>query len=130
EQAQHRRIQKGLYLVAEGAVAIPQLPAQRVHFLGPLEVRQPSIEVQLLRFVRNVLVRDVRRAVDGDFGGGAGLLGPLPLELADGLVEEAHVRIEADRLDEAGLRGPENVARPAELEVAQRDAEAAPELGV
>ena len=54
----------------------------------------------------------------------------LRAQLLDRLVEQGDVELEADRGDVAGLLVAEQVARPAQLEVAHRDREAGAELGV
>ena len=53
----------------------------------------------------------------------------LALQLADGLLEQLHVHLEADRLDVAALLAAEQVARAANLEVERRHAEPAAEVG-
>ena len=52
----------------------------------------------------------------------------LALELADGLLEQLHVQVEADRLDVPALLAAEQVAGAADLEVERGDAEAAAEV--
>ena len=58
------------------------------------------------------------------------VLDRLVLEPADGLVEQLAVQLVADGGDVAALLGAEDVARPADLQVAHGDAEAGPEVGV
>jgi hypothetical protein len=55
---------------------------------------------------------------------------PLALLRTHRLVEHAHVQLEAERGDVAGLLVAEQVAGAADLEVAHRDLEARAELGV
>src|SRR5260221_610389 len=73
--------------------------------------------------------REVR--VDGQFDlHVAELLGLLALELRNGLADETHVEVEADRGDVAGLLAAEQVAGAADLEILHRDLHAGAQVGV
>ena len=52
----------------------------------------------------------------------------LALQLADGLLEQLHVHLEADRVDLAALLAAEQVAGAANLEIERGDAEPAAEV--
>src|SRR3954447_20265157 len=58
------------------------------------------------------------------------LLALLPLELRNGLADQAYVEVETDRRDVPGLLAAEQVAGTADLEVLHRDLHAGPEVGV
>ena len=85
--------------------------------------RDPAVELEPQRLLRNPSGRDERlhRQVDAQLL----LLGDrLALHLGHRLLEDAGVRVEADRGDVAVLLGAEQVAGAADLQVAHRDLEA------
>src|SRR2546429_8907508 len=87
----------------------------------------------LHRFIRHVFVGEVRRQIQDHLGWHSRTVSivSLPgLERVNGLLEPAEIGIEPDRLRVARLRGPEQVAGAAQLEIAQRDPVAGAEIGV
>ena len=87
------------------------------------------MEVDLLRLCRDVLGRDVGvdSRVDADRPPDGA---PLSRELGDSFTEELDIELEAERGQVPVLLGAEQLARPADLEVAHRDRESGAELGV
>src|SRR4051794_24826788 len=116
--------------VGDRAEAVLELLAQRPELGDLAPARDGGGHVDLRLLVGDVGGGDVR--VDVDVGApGLGLVpGRRAIAGADRLVEHAHVQLEPERRDVAGLLVAEEVAGAADLEVAHRDLEAGAELGV
>ena len=122
------RLRSGSGDVAE---AVLELLAQR-HQVGHLAgAGDPAVDVDLGLLVGDVVRRHVGVDVDVEAHGLPLLLGGAVLVHGrHRLVEHLHVELEAERRHVAGLLVAEQVAGPAQLEVAHGDLEAGPELGV
>src|SRR3954470_8829985 len=118
--------------VRNRAEAVFELLAQRAELGHLARARHAAMDVDLRLLVGDVVGRDVGVDVDVE-AYGLRLVGrreALGLLRPDRLVEHAHVQLEPERRDVAGLLVAEQVARAADLEVAHRDLEARAELGV
>src|SRR4051794_6979612 len=116
----------------ERAEAVLELLAQRLQLGHLARAGDAAVDVDLRLLVGDVVGGHVRVDVDVEAHGLRLLLArePLALPRAHGLVEHRHVELEAERRDMPGLLVAEQVARPADLEVAHRDLEAGAKLGV
>src|SRR3954470_7636026 len=116
--------------VGDRAEAVLELLAQRPELGDLARARDAAVHVDLRLLVRDVVGGDVRVDVDVEAHGLGLVLGRRAIPGADRLVEHAHVQLEPERRDVAGLLVAEEVAGAADLEVAHRDLEAGTELGV
>src|SRR5690606_40098606 len=99
-------------------------------YRSELDAREPPVEVELLGWLRNIAVGQVRPAFDGDLGRRVPVGLGLAAESTDRLFQEPGVRIQPDGVDEPGLFRTQDVTRAPQLQVLQRDGVAAAELGV
>src|SRR4051794_11452204 len=116
--------------VGDRAEAVLELLAQRPELGDLARARDAAVHVDLRLLVRDVVGGDVRVDVDVEAHRLGLVLGRCAVAGADRLVEHAHVQLEPERRDVAGLLVAEEVAGAADLEVAHRDLEAGAELGV
>ena len=130
EHPQRGGIQQQLGFGRERTVPVAHFAAERVDLLGGSELRKPPVEVQLLRFIRDVRVGDQRCPIHRNLCRRMLALLPIPFQLPNHPLEHPHVGVEADRVHEAGLSGAQDVTRTPQLEVLQRDPVAAPQLRV
>src|SRR3954470_17241963 len=118
--------------VGDRAEAILELLPQSAELGDLAGARDAPVDVDLRLLVGDVVGRHVGVDVDVEAHGLRLVFSREALALArpDRLVEHAHVQLEAERRDVAGLLVAEQVAGAADLEVPHRDLEAGAELGV
>src|SRR3954471_7346932 len=124
--------QEVLERLRERAEAVLKLLAQRLQLGDLARAGDAAVDVDLRLLVGDVVGGHVRVDVDVEAHGLRLVLArePLVLARANRLVEHAHVQLEAEGGDVAGLLVAEQVAGAADLEVAHGDLEAGAELGV
>src|SRR5262249_27726900 len=100
------------------------LVEHRRDLVGSPAAGHPPVDRQPLVHVRDVALVDAE--IDPQVHGGSTIvLDVLALQLADGLLEQLRVHIEANRLDVPPLLAAEKIAGAADLEIQRRDTEAA-----
>src|SRR5919108_5310410 len=112
-----------------GPEAVLRRRVQLSQLVVGLRERDASVEVDLERLGSDVFGGDVcvHARIDPDR---ARRQAALAGELRDRLRQQLDVELEPDRGHVPGLLGPEEIACPTDLEVAQGDREAGPQLGV
>ena len=111
------------------AEAVDELILHLTVVLLCLDGGDPLVDVELLRLVRDIGIRDECVDIAVDLGIEARLLLQLALLLLHGGVQQLTVQIVADGLHVAMLLCAQDIARTADLEVTHRDPDARAELG-
>ena len=118
--------QQALGLGRQRTKAIAQLLANGLNLTCLLGPRQPPIEIELRIVVGDITVGQVRGEIERHIGRREQLPAPgslvALLQRPHGFLEPAEIGIEPDRLDVPRLFAAEQIPRPAQLQVAQRDA--------
>ena len=128
EEAEPRRVEEPCERRRGRAVPVRRGRRLRLERRGVRRGGDPLVERHPEALVRDPRRRESERQTElqGDV---AGLGNRLALHLGHRLLEEPHVRLEADRLDVPRLLRAEDRAGAADLEVLRRDPEAGAEVG-
>ena len=127
--AQLADLQQQLDLVGQRAVDVGQLRFDLPEVGGRAGDRDLAVGVHAVAVEGDVVLRDVGGRPEVDHGRGQ-RLDLLVLHLVHGVGQHLAVHLVADHLDVARLLGAEDVARAADLQVAQGDPEARAQVRV
>ena len=127
QDADFGRLQQPLGGVRRGAVAVGQFGPEVVELLLVAQSRETAVDLDAQLLARHVVARQVGRPgqIDVHLDGG---LRRLVLQLPHGVFEQLAVHLVADGGDVPRLLRAEDVAGPANLEVAHADLEARAQL--
>jgi hypothetical protein len=131
ERAELGDEEQALRFVGKRPEPITELLAHGLNLASLLGPRQPPIQIELRRLVRHVGVRKMGRLIENDLRGREGLARRSLLAILqrlDGFLQPPEIRVEPDRLCVSRLLAPKQVPRTTQLEIAQRDAIARPQV--
>src|SRR6266498_3442290 len=126
-EAQGRVAQQAVDLAGQRSITVADLRSQGIDLPGVPHLGKALVERHALVDLGNVRLGDAHLQAQVK-GRARAVPRLLALQLQDGLLEELDVQVQADGLDVAALLAPQQVARPPQLEVQGRDAEARPQV--